>query len=164
MSIQMRFRFELIFFLFSTMPLFGVSQSFNDDKNALSNFVRRMYNNTPFEGVKVIDDIDHQYFFSVLSLEKVKYTNPSLMNRVAQVKAQSQANTFFNGSNIDMDMVVRTTEKTEAGKTTSVTESLESIKENSSGFTQGLELLTNFENADRTRMVFFFFREIPSKR
>jgi hypothetical protein len=32
-----------------------------------------MYNSAPFEGVKVIDDYDHQYFISVLSLEKGKY-------------------------------------------------------------------------------------------
>ena len=71
---------------------------------------------------------------------------------------QSQANTFINGSNISMDIVIKTTEKSEGGKTTSVSESLESIKENASGFTQGLELLANFDNADSQRMVFVFFR------
>ena len=136
------------------------SQSFNEDKTAFTNFVKRMYNASPFEGVKVIDDVDHQYFISVLSLEKAKYTNPSMMNRVAQVKAQSQANTFINGSNISMDLVIKTTEKSEGGKTTSVTETLEAIKENASGFTQGLELLANFDNADSQRMVFIFFRQL----
>jgi hypothetical protein len=150
----------LAFFIIIASNSFA--QSFNEDKTAFTNFLKRMYTATPFEGVKVIDDVDHQYFFSVLSLEKAKYTNPSMMNRVAQVKAQSQANTFFNGSNINMDLVVRTTEKTEGGKTSMVTESLESIRENASGFTQGLELLTNFENADNTRMVFMFYREIKN--
>lgn len=54
-----------------------------------------MYNAKPFEGVKVIDDYDHQYFISVISLETDKYSNPSIMNRVAQVKSQSQANVFL---------------------------------------------------------------------
>ena len=77
------------------------SQSINDDKIALTNFIKRMYNSAPFEGVKVIDDYDHQYFISVLSLEKAKYTNEAMMNRVAQVKGQSQANIFFNGSRVN---------------------------------------------------------------
>jgi dTDP-4-amino-4,6-dideoxygalactose transaminase len=49
------------------------SQSINDDKTSVTNFIKRMYNSAPFEGVKVIDDYDHQYFISVLSLEKGKY-------------------------------------------------------------------------------------------
>ena len=36
----------------------------------------------------------------------------------------------------------------------------EQIKQNSMGFSQGLELLTNFDNADSKQMVFFYFREI----
>ena len=37
---------------------------------------------------------------------------------------------------------------------------MEQIKQNSMGFSQGLELLTNFDNADSKQMVFFYFREI----
>ena len=80
------------------------SQSINDDKASLTNFIKRMYNSAPFEGVKVIDDYDRQYFISVLSLEKSKYPNEAMMNRVAQVKGQSQANIFFNGSTISSDL------------------------------------------------------------
>jgi hypothetical protein len=87
------------------------SQSFNELKTPLANFVKRMYNDTKFEGVKVVDDYDHQYFISVLSLEKAKYNSPSIMNRVAHVKAQSQANTFLNGATIDMEMIIKTTEQ-----------------------------------------------------
>ena len=58
------------------------SQSINEDKTALTNFIKRMYNSAPFEGVKVIDDYDHQYFISVLSLERSKYPNESMMFRV----------------------------------------------------------------------------------
>jgi hypothetical protein len=47
-----------------------------------------MYISNPFEGVKILDDYDHQYLVSVVNLDKTKYTNQSVMNRVAQVKAQ----------------------------------------------------------------------------
>lgn len=119
-----------------------------------------MYSNAPFEGVKIVDDYEHQYLVSVIRLEKAKYNNEATMNRVAQVKAQSQANTFINGASISMDMVITTTEiKDSLERTNTITQTVESIKQNSMGFTQGLELLNNFENANGQRMVFIYFRK-----
>jgi len=139
------------------------SQSFNSDKTAFSNFIKRMYTSSPFEGVKIVDDYEHQYLISVISLEKAKYTSESTMNRVAQVKAQSQANTFINGSNISMDMVIRTTEIKDSTNTKTIVESVETIKENASGFTQGMELLSNFDNQDNLRKVFVYCREMKKE-
>ena len=148
----------ILFSLFLSLSAFG--QSFNEDKTSMTNFIKRMYKATPFEGVKIIDDYDHQYLVSVLSLDKAKYTSPSLMNRVAQVKAQSQANTLLNGSSISTDIVIKTTEQKAGDKTNTVVESIESIKENAVGFSQGLELLTNFDDEQSKRMVFIYYREI----
>ena len=136
------------------------SQSINDDKISVTNFIKRMYNATPFEGVKVIDDYDHQYFISVLSLEKGKYPNEAMMNRVAQVKGQTQANIFFNGSTISSDLVIKTTENKSTDKPSTAVESIESIKENALGFVKSMELLTNFNNSDGKRMVFIFYKEM----
>ena len=140
------------------------AQSFNEDKIAFSNFVKRMYTATPFEGVKIIDDYDHQYLVSVISLDKVKYTSESTMNRVAQVKAQSQASTFLNGATISMDMVITTKEtKDSSNNVKTIVETVEQIKQNSVGFSQGLELLTNFDNANSLRMVFIYIRELKKQ-
>lgn len=148
-----------LFLLFIALSSF--SQSINDDKVSLTNFIKRMYNAAPFEGVKVIDDYDHQYFISVLSLEKGKYPNEAMMNRVAQVKGQSQANIFFNGSTISSDLIIKTTENKTADKpTASSVETIESIKENSMGFVKSMELLTNFYNTDGKRIVFIFYKEM----
>lgn len=136
------------------------SQSINDDKISVTNFIKRMYNASPFEGVKVIDDYDHQYFISILSLEKGKYPNEAMMNRVAQVKGQSQANIFFNGSTISSDLVINTTENKSTDKANTVVETIESIKENAMGFVKSMELLTNFDNPDGKRMVFIFYKEM----
>jgi hypothetical protein len=144
--------------LFSTV----FSQSFNEDKTAFTNYVKRMYASAPFDGVKIIEDYDHQYLVSVIGIDKAKYTDPSVMNRVAQVKAQSQVNTYLNGASIDMNTIIRTTETTENNHTKSVTESIEQIKQNSTGFSQGLELLTNFENSDSKKMVYVYMREIKN--
>jgi hypothetical protein len=145
----MIFYFNLIF-----------SQSINDDKISVTNFIKRMYNAAAFEGVKVIDDYDHQYFISVLSLEKGKYPNDAMMNRVAQVKGQSQANIFFNGASISSDLVIKTTENNSIDKPTSAVETIESIKENAMGFVKSMELLTNFDNSDGKRIVFIYYKEI----
>lgn len=152
---------KILFTLFIIYSAFGYSQSINDDKTSLTNFIKRMYNSAPFEGVKVIDDYDHQYFISVLSLEKGKYPNEAMMNRVAQVKGQSQANIFFNGSTISSDLVIKTTENKLTDKTTTTAvETIESIKENAMGFVKSMELLTNFDNQDGKRMVFIFYKEM----
>ena len=147
---------------FSIVVLFSqvYAQSFNEDKTAFTNYVKRMYASAPFDGVKIIEDYDHQYLVSVIGIDKAKYTDPSVMNRVAQVKAQSQVNTYLNGASIDMNTIIRTTETTENNQTKSVTESIEQIKQNSTGFSQGLELLTNFENSDSKKMVYVYMREI----
>ena len=140
------------------------AQNFNENRTSFSNFIKRMYTSTPFEGVKIVEDYYHKYLISVLSLDKAKYTNPSVMNRVAQVKAQSQANTFLNGANVSMDMVIKTTETKSKDSINTIVETIESIKQNSMGFTQGLELLTNFESSDGKRMVFVFIREILNEK
>jgi hypothetical protein len=85
------------------------------------------------------------------------------MNRVAQVKARQQANTFFNGSTISSDLVIKTTETKDSTSTETTVEMIESIRENSLGFVEGLELLTNFQTDEGKRMVFVFSREMKEK-
>jgi len=102
---------------------------------------------------------------SLISLEKAKYTNESVMNRVAQVKAQSQVNTFLNGATISMDMVITTKEFKDSTNTSrTMVETIEQIKQSSIGFSQGLELLTNFDNSDNLRVVYIFMREFKKEK
>lgn len=153
---------RLFFFFFAFHFIQNVSaQSINDEKVSFANFIKRMYTSKPFEGVKIVEDYDHQYLISVISLEKAKFTNESIMNRVAQVKAQSQASNFLNGATISMDMLITTRESRDSmNKSKTIIETVEQIKQNSSGFTQGLELLTNFDNIDNLKMVFIYSKEI----
>ena len=89
---------------------------------------------------------------SVVKLEKSKYKSESELNRVASVKAMSQASRFFNGSNITGDMVIRTTEKADG---TSDTEIIENIREHSIGYVKQLEQLTNFKAKDGEQIFIF---------
>ena len=128
------------------------AQSYNQERTALANFLVRMYENEPFDGVKAVEDYDDAYLMSVVKLDKAKYKSESTLNRVASVKAMSQASRFFNGSNITDDMVILSTEKSDG---TSDTEIIENIRENSVGYVKQLEQLTNFQASDGQQVFIF---------
>lgn len=144
--------------LFSCLALVAQAQSYNSDRVSFTNFLIRMYNNAPFEGVRAVDDYDNAYLISVLALDKEKYKTESALNRVAAVKAMAQASRFFNGSNITQEMIIRTSEKSDG---TSDTEIIENIRENSVGYVKALEQLTNFTRKDGLQ-VFIFIAPIKS--
>ena len=137
-----------------TMVSLGLNaQGYSSDKVAFTNFLVRMYNNAPFEGVRAVNDYDNAYLISVLALDPAKYKdNESIINRMASVKAMAQASRFLNGSNITQDMIIHTTEKADG---TSDTEIIENIHENSVGYVKAMEQLTNFKRSDG-QLVFIF--------
>ena len=151
----------LIIIIALIFPTISYCQGFNDDKIALTNFIKRMYNSSPFEGVKMVEDYDNKYIISVLSLEKAKYTSSSIITRVAQTKAQRQVSTFFNGAVITSEFIIKTTEeKVDSSEVKTTVETFEKIKENSVGFVNGLELLTNFDIEEGSRMLFIYIKKI----
>lgn len=135
------------------------SQGYNAEKTALTNFLVRMYNNAPFEGVRVVEDYETYYLLSVLTLNESSYPNKSTMNRVASVKAMSQASRFFNGSKITSELIIRTSEKSDGSGDTEV---IEKIQEHSIGYVKALELLKNFPAQDSIQ-VFMFYKKIESQ-
>jgi len=151
----------LLIILALMLSAISYGQGFNDDKIALTNFIKRMYNSSPFEGVKMVEDYDNKYIISVLSLEKAKYTSSSIMTRVAQTKAQRQVSTFLNGAVITSEFIIKTTEeKADSSEVKTTVETIEKIKENSVGFVNGLELLTNFDIEEGNRMLFIYLKKI----
>lgn len=140
----------LLFFLLASGMV--IAQGYSMERTALANFLTRMYENAPFEGVRVVDDYEQQYLMSTLALDPAKYGgNESTMNRVAGVKAMSQASRFFNGSNITSDLIIRTTEKSDGSADT---EMIESIRENSVGYVKSLEMLTSFDANGKRVFIF----------
>lgn len=139
--------------IISVICVFSSSaQSYNQEKTALTNFLVRMYENAPFDGVKAVEDYDNAYLMSVVKLDKEKYKTESALNRVASVKAMSQASRFFNGSTITDDMIIRTAEKADG---TSDTEIIENIREHSVGYVKQLEHLTNFPSKEGQQVFIF---------
>lgn len=144
---------------FSTVFL-CYSQDFNQENKDLANFIRRMYIDAPFEGVKVFTDYDNTYLLSVVSLSSDKYQNSSVMNRVASVKASSQASRFFNGSTITSECIIRTVENANNEVETTIEEI---INENSIGYIKMLELLTSFELDSSSVFIYGKKIDIPTK-
>lgn len=136
------------------------SQSYNSDRVSFTNFLIRMYNNAPFEGVRAVNDYDDAFLISVLALDKEKYKTEAILNRVASVKAIANASRYFNGSNITQDMIIHTTEKADG---TSDTEIIENIRENSVGYVKALEQLTNFTRKDGLQ-VFIFITPLSTNK
>ena len=140
----------------SIVALGVYAQSYNSERVSFTNFLVRMYNNAPFEGVRIVDDYDNTFLISVLALDKAKYKTDAVMNRVASVKAMANASRYFNGSNITSDVIIRSTEKTDGR---SDTEIIENIREHSVGYVKALEQLTNFTREDGMQ-VFIFIKKV----
>jgi hypothetical protein len=137
------------------------SQDFGGDKVGIGNFVRRMYNTQPFNGVKILqtqEGID--YMVSVVELKKDPSKSESILSRIASVKAKAYASQYINGSNISTDVYVITTEEKAKDSVITKTTMQEVFKESSIGFVDGMELLTKFEALRDTVLVYVYFRII----
>lgn len=135
------------------------AQSFDQERVALAKFIERMYNNSPFEGCRIVDDYDNSYLLSVVELDKSKYKSSSIMNRVAQVKSQRNAGEFFNGTQSYSEITIRTPKSEEKGGSKEIAETYEIIRTNSTGFVQQMALLTSFEN-NEGMSVFVFYKKV----
>ena len=146
-----------IVFIFSLLFTGNINaQSFNADKTALTNFLIRMYKHATFD-IKVLEYYDNHYLVSVVILDPAKYGgSESTMLRVASVKAMSQASRYFNGSSITADLLITTKEDAEGNANTEI---IEKIKENSIGYVNQLEHLSNFTN-DEGKQVFLYMKQI----
>ncbi len=140
------------------------SQDFGGSKVGLSNFARRMYNSQAFNGVKILQTEDGKdYMISVVELKKDPAKPENIMSRIASVKAKAYASQYINGSNISSEVVIVTTEEKTKDNVITKTEMQESLKESSTGFAEGMELLTNFDSYDGKQAVYIYYREVKKK-
>lgn len=141
------------------LAVFMHAQSYDQDRIVLSNFVERLYNNSPFEGCRIIDDYDRTYLLSIVVLDPSVYKTKTAMNRVSQVKSQRNAGEFFNGTLSYSEFVVQTEKSKEYGNNKNISDTIESIKTSSIGFVQQMQLLTTFFDEDHN-MVYVYYKEM----
>lgn len=139
------------------------AQSFESEKSSISNYLRRMFSAAPFEGVKVLDGNNYTeaFLISVVRLNENDYPSEQAMNRVAEVKARSQASKYFNGANITSEMII-VIEEDSIGKTV---RSTERIRESSFGNVKSLELLSVFSSDESNNIkVFIYYSPINESK
>ena len=137
-----------------TLTLNAFSQSYNQEKVALTNFLVRMYKAEPFEGVKVVSDYENNYLLSVV-LVADNGQSETARNRIAQVKSQRQTSQYLGGLiSSQSETIIRTTEKVKEEKT--IEEITDIIKENSIGFTKAMEVLTVIDTPNKQKCYMFY--------
>ena len=145
--------------LISMVCIIANAQNYDEDRVVFSNFVERLYNNSPFEGCRIIDDYDRTYLLSIVVLDPTTYKAKTAMNRVSQVKSQRNAGEFFNGTLSFSEFVVQTEKSKGYGKNKNISDTIESIKTSSIGFVQQMQLLTTFYDEDHN-MVYVYYKEM----
>ena len=144
----------LLFILGVTMAVSTFSQSYDQERTALKNFLVRMYKAEPFEGVKVVSDYDNNYLLSVVLVAN-NGQSETARNRIAQVKSQRQVSQYLGGLvQVSSETIIRTTEKVKEEKT--IEEITDIIKENSIGFTKAMEVLTVIDTPNKQKCYMFY--------
>lgn len=143
-----------VFMVLSIFALGGKAQGYDQERIQLAKFIERMYNNTPFEGCRFIDDYDNSYFISVVALDPQKYKTPQIMNRVAEVKSQRNAGEFLNGTQSYSEFTIKTPKSIEHGGNDKMIETTEVIKTNSTGFVKQMQIFSTFESSNKVVFVY----------
>lgn len=135
------------------IPLLVKAQSFNQERAPLERFIIRMFENEPFEGIKIVADYDNCYLLSVVIVNPS--SNELTMNRIAQLKSQRQVSQYLNGrTSVDSETIIRMTEDTDGNPTLDRID--ETIREYSVGFTKSLETLSSFKTKDGKQCYMFY--------
>ena len=145
-------------FLLTTITAIAImasAQSYNSDLNDLGQYVQRMYMNEPFEGARIVENVDNCYLISVVT-EKPG-NNDYATNRKAEVKGLSYANTFLNGAQVSQNTVVHTTENSRGYSYEEIEDFIES---RSMGYVQTMQVLSTFTDA-AGKKVFVYCKQLP---
>jgi hypothetical protein len=150
----MRYLYIAIFSFVVTLTTIS-AQTINIEKVALTNYLIRMYEAAPFDGVRVVKNGEQNCMISIVRLSISKYNNNmSVMDRIATTKATSQASQFVNGTQVGLDVVMKMNEGDEISS-----EYIEIIQAKSAGYINSLELLTSFEETPDNK-IYIYYRAI----
>ena len=145
--------FILFYFLFLT---YGFAQNYNKEQTKLRNFLVRMYQNSPFEGVKIVSDYENDYLLSVVLIPASN--SKRAMNRIAQIKNARQVSQFSSDlTSIKSQTIISIGKDSVSSK--KVMEVTDIIQENSIGYAQSMEVLTTLNVGNKER-CYMFIRKI----
>lgn len=146
-------------FLFAVISLCQLqAQSFDQEHTALANFFTRKYKANPFTGVQVVSDYKHYYLLSVVLVKK---QTQNIMDRLAQVKSMRDVSQYINNNTlVSSHSVIHLTGDEDGSQTAAIPD--EEITVSSIGYTQGMAILTAFDN-DNNQRVYMFYQQIADK-
>jgi hypothetical protein len=139
----------------------ALSQDFGGEKVGIGNFVRRIYNTQPFDGIKILQNQEGQdYMISVIQLKNDFSRPKNIETRIASIKAKAFVSQYINGSIISSDVIIMSSETKSKDSIVKKTNILEILKESSIGFVEGMEMLSSFESIDGKFIIYMFYKEI----
>lgn len=145
---------QLITLVCLISSLFSYAQSYNTDLYDIGQYVQRMYLNEPFEGAKVISDIDKCYLICLVAEQAI--ANEYATQRKAEVKAMRYANDYLNGAQISSNTVVYTKETSDGYSYEEIEDFIES---RSMGYVQTMQVISTF--TANNKKVFVYCKELP---
>lgn len=145
------------FFLFSAI-LFGMStfaQEYSSEYNDLAQYVKRMYLEEPFEGARIVENVDNCYLVSVVA--ETPSGNDYATNRKAEVKGLSYANTFLNGTQVSQGTVFHMKSDSRGYSYEEIDDFIEA---RSMGYIQTMQSLLTFSDGNGKK-VYLFCKKLP---
>ena len=143
-----------LFTAIAAVAMMASAQSYNSDLNDLGQYVQRMYMNEPFEGARVVENVDNCYLITVVA-EKPG-NNDYATNRKAEVKGLSYVNKYLNGEMSMQNTIVHTTENSQGYSFEEIEDFIES---RSMGYVQTMQVLSTFTYDGKK--VFVYCKQLP---
>lgn len=151
---------RVIVFVIFLLPIESFAQGYDEERIALGNFIVRLYENNPFEGVRIVADYNNDYLLSAVLVKN--NGNETASNRIAQVKNNRQVSVFINGLvTIDSKTIILTKKDVQQKKSNE--EIIEILHESSVGMVRGMEILRVIDRPDNYR-CYLFYRKIEEMK
>ena len=126
----------------------------------LAAYITNLYNESPFEGVKIVEEKDVSYLVSLTVQVISSHKTSSARNRVAQIKARRNAMVFLNGSNITTETILKTGETVTDNNVSYYESYFDNIKENAAGFLDGMQVLTTFNSNTGKEYIYVIYKKL----
>ncbi len=146
---------KIVFALFLVaLSLNLYSQEFSPKEMAVGDFIKRTYDQKPFEGVRIIQNADTNYLISVVVYQIDAFENEHILNRTATLQARSNAHLFVKDGAITSETIINTSEKAVSDGIKAKVELVDVVKKTGEGWALWMDLLISFDVSDGKERVF----------
>ena len=154
-SILKKYDAGLFLLTFLSFYSFSFSQINCDEvkNNELVSFLKDDYSINPIEGAKIIQ-LNQCKFLISAGIADASSSNLQVMSRIASVKARRGVRLFLGDTKITSDNIIKTTEIVSESDVQYLQNYFDYVREENSGFVNGMETLTAFKSADGLNYIY----------